>query len=69
MTEIEDYTSYEYKFSDKELSQLEEIYAAYAAMLKREEEQNPPQVGFCGFRCNFGCPTCTECGYDDSDEF
>jgi hypothetical protein len=68
MTEIEEYISCEYEFSDEELLELEEIYAAYDVMLKREEEQNP-QIGFCGFPCNFGCPTCTECGYDDSDEF
>jgi hypothetical protein len=69
MTEIEEYISCEYEFSDEELLELEEIYAAYDEILKREEEQNPPQIGFCGFPCNFGCPACTDCGYDDSDEF
>jgi hypothetical protein len=68
MTEIEEYTSCEYEFSDEELAQLEELYASYDVMLKREEEQNPPQIGYCGFRCNFGCPTCADYGYDGSDE-
>jgi hypothetical protein len=69
MTEVDEmYNSCEYEFSEEELAQLEEIYEQYDAMLKKEEEQNPVQIGFCGFGCNFGCPTCVNSGYDDSDE-
>jgi len=59
----------EYEYSAEELALLEEIYKEYVEMIENELEKNPPQIGFCGFPCNFGCSTCVNCGYDDSDEF
>ena len=73
MTEVinieEMYNSSEYELSDEELAQLEELYAQYEEMVNHEKQQNPARIGFCGYRCDFGCPTCTNSGYDDSDEF
>lgn len=62
------YSDSEYKFSEKELAQLEKLYDMYDKMLEEEAKKNPPQVGYCGFKCNFGCPKCMDSGYDHNDE-
>lgn len=50
--------------------QMEAMYRAYEAMLKREAEQNPPEIGYCGFPCDGKCATCggSGDGFDMSDE-
>lgn len=65
MSNTEEMYCCEYEFSDEELEQLEEIYAQYDKMLL---ETSSAEVGFCGFPCNYGCPTCTNTGYDPSDD-
>ncbi len=72
MTEVIDieemYNSSDYKMSEEELKQMEEISKQYDEMILSENKKNPPQIGFCGFACDFGCSTCAKSGYDDSDE-
>ena len=65
MSCTEDMYSCEYEFSDEELKQLEELSAQYDKMLL---ETSSAEVGFCGFPCGYGCPTCTNRGYDPSEE-
>jgi hypothetical protein len=33
---------------------------------ERDTQEDDAMVGWCGFRCNFGCPSCQS--YDPSDE-
>lgn len=54
--------------TEEEIKALEECSKEYDEYLRKEEEQNPPSIGYCGFQCNFGCPRCSNSGYDASDE-
>ena len=55
--------------NDEIENQLEELYRAYDEILQKEADENPPQIGYCGFPCD-GC--CSECGgnsgFDITDE-
>ena len=54
--------------------QMETLYRQYDEMLKREAEENPPEIGYCGFPCDGKCATCggsgggSGGGFDMSDE-
>lgn len=61
--------SCEYTFSEEELKQIEEITREYEEMLKRELEQKPIEIGYCGFICDGKCYDCKGYGtYDTADE-
>ena len=52
------------------LEAMEEMSRAYDEMLAKEAEENPPEIGYCGFPCDGRCPTCGGAGgFDMADEF
>jgi hypothetical protein len=49
----------------KELETIEELIQL-ERLNQMEDEEDDAMVGWCGFRCDFGCPSCQS--YDPSDE-
>jgi hypothetical protein len=60
------------EITEEELNELmEEMSRQYDEILQRETEENPPEIGYCGFPCDGRCPTCIDSGaggFDMSDE-
>jgi len=57
------------EFTEEELNQIEEISKQYDEMVQDELEQNPIEMGNCGFICDGKCYDCIGSGtYDTADE-
>ena len=68
-TTTEDMYSCEYKMTEEEIKQMEEMEKAYDEMLAKEAKDNPVEIGYCGFPCDGRCQTCGGTGsYDPNDE-
>jgi len=63
-----DMYSSEYNFSDEELELIEMISRQYDEMLALEVDYSP-QIGYCGFECDYECYTCNAGSYDITDEY
>jgi hypothetical protein len=65
----DDMYSCEYTFTEEELNQIEEISNQYDEMVQDELEQNPIEIGYCGFICDGKCYDCIGSGtYNTADE-
>jgi len=66
---INDMYSCEYIFSEEELDLIEMMSKQYDEILAIQAE-NPPQIGYCGFACDYECHTCYNVGsYDTANEY